>query len=333
MGSRISNRDEGLEQKLRRCSTISRNFKIANPDAQQQMQDMLERLGMLRDRNLGPAEQALTRAGKSLEQNAEPSPGSAASKDEPSKTSPDQPQGEKEQTSSHTAGKESKEEPPSQAGGKEAQKEAKAAGKEAQKGAPAGEPKDRAGVANPPQQNKPAGEQPAQAGPGSQPQNQPPPSPQDIARRSLAEAKTNQKAIADELQKMLEGLGEFETYRGVVKDAQDTAQEARRDHEASGGGGDQARPDGQVGRVALAGAEGRPGNLAARQSEVAKGLQNLLERMDELAKRLDESDPLAAAAMRDAAGNSRKQGTTAKMGEAAEQLEKNQMGQARAAAG
>ena len=36
------------------------------------------------------------------------------------------------------------------------------------------------------------------------------------------------------------------------------------------------------------------GNLAARQSEVAKGLQNLQERMDEMAKRLDESDPLAA---------------------------------------
>jgi hypothetical protein len=71
------------------------------------------------------------------------------------------------------------------------------------------------------------------------------------------------------------------------------------------------------------------GNLAARQSELAKGLQNLLERMDELAKRLEESDPLAASAMREAAGNSRKQGTSAKMGEAAEQLEKNQMGQAR----
>jgi hypothetical protein len=72
------------------------------------------------------------------------------------------------------------------------------------------------------------------------------------------------------------------------------------------------------------------GNLAARQSDLAKGLQNLLERMDELGKRLDESDPLAASAMREAAGNSRKQGTSAKMGEAAEQLEKNQMGQARA---
>ncbi len=233
VGSRMSNRDEGLEQKLRRLLDDLRNFKIANPEAQQQMQNMLERLNMLRERNVGAAEQALTRAGKSLEQSAEPSPGSAASKDEPAKISPEQPQGEKEQTSSHTAGKESKEQSPSQAarqrelreGAQAAGKETKsnpsqAAGKGAQKGAPAGEPKDQAGAANRPQENKPAGEQPAQAGPESQPQNQPPPSPQDIARRSLAEAKTNQKAIAEELQKMLEGLGEFETYRAVVKDAQ-----------------------------------------------------------------------------------------------------------------
>ena len=51
--------------------------------------------------------------------------------------------------------------------------------------------------------------------------------------------------------------------------------------------------------------------------------------MDELSKQLEESDPLAAAAMRDAAAESRKQGTGAKMGEAADHLEKNQMGQAR----
>ena len=70
-------------------------------------------------------------------------------------------------------------------------------------------------------------------------------------------------------------------------------------------------------------------NLAARQSNVAKELQDLQEKMDEMAKRLDESDPLAASALREAAEQSRKQGTAAKMGEAADQLEKNQMGAAR----
>src|SRR5437763_2530439 len=70
-------------------------------------------------------------------------------------------------------------------------------------------------------------------------------------------------------------------------------------------------------------------NVASRQSGLAKELQDLQAKMDDMAKRLDESDPLAAAAMREAAQGSRKQGTAPKMGEAADQLEKNQMGAAR----
>ncbi|MGC1722985.1 MAG: DUF4175 domain-containing protein, partial [Isosphaeraceae bacterium] len=263
-------------------------------------------LNMLRDHHLGPAEQGLTRAGKSLEQIAEPPPGSATPKDETAKPTADQPQGGKDQSPSQPAGKEGE-------------------GKADQKQAPPGDRKDQAGAADRPQDAQP-GEQPAQAGPKPQPSG----SPQDIARRSLAEAKTNQKAIADELQKMLEGLGEFETYRGVVKDAQallkkqeetmKQAAEAATKPDLMGKSAESLSPEQKA----------ELGNLAARQSDLAKGLQNLLERMDELGKRLDESDPLAAFAMREAAGNSRKQGTSAKMGEAAEQLEKNQMGQARA---
>ena len=60
------NRDDGLEQKLRHMLEDLRNFKIANPDAEQQMQEMLQRLGMLRDRHVEPAEQGLSRASKSL---------------------------------------------------------------------------------------------------------------------------------------------------------------------------------------------------------------------------------------------------------------------------
>ncbi len=70
-------------------------------------------------------------------------------------------------------------------------------------------------------------------------------------------------------------------------------------------------------------------NLAARQSNVAKGTQGLQEKMENMAKRLDESDPLAASALREAAEQSRKRETTAKASEAADRLEKNQMGEAR----
>src|SRR5262249_11289926 len=47
----------------------------------------------------------------------------------------------------------------------------------------------------------------------------------ETAKAELQESKANQKAIADELQKMLDGLSEFETYRGVVKDAQNLLKE------------------------------------------------------------------------------------------------------------
>ena len=44
---------------------------------------------------------------------------------------------------------------------------------------------------------------------------------------------------------------------------------------------------------------------------------------------LNESDPLASSAMREAAERTRQQGTAGKLGEAAEQLEKNQMSEAK----
>ena len=49
VGSRMNNRDDGLDQKIRQLLDDLGNFKIANPDAQQQLQDMLQRLGRVRD--------------------------------------------------------------------------------------------------------------------------------------------------------------------------------------------------------------------------------------------------------------------------------------------
>src|SRR5205085_6977618 len=133
---------------------------------------------------------------------------------------------------------------------------------------------------------------------GPRTKDQGPRTTKNPTRQALAEAKTNQKAIADELQKMLDGLSEFETYRGVVKDAQEllkqheqamkqTAEAASRP-ELVGKPADELTPE-QKSDLA---------NLASRQSQVGKGLQNLLERMGEMARRLAEPDPLASAAMR-----------------------------------
>ena len=128
---------------------------------------------------------------------------------------------------------------------------------------------------------------------------------------------------------MLDGLSEFETYRGVVKDAQ----ELLKQHEQTMKQTDEAaaKPDtmGKPLDALTPEQKAELGNLASRQSQVGKGLQNLLERMGEMAGRLNESDPLASSAMREAAEKTRQQGTTGKLGEAADQLEKNQMGEAK----
>src|SRR5271165_3058928 len=189
VGSRISNRDEGLEQRLKRLLDDLRNFKIANPEAQDQMQNMLARLELLRDRHLGPAEQELTRAGKSLDQIADPPKGQAREVPRREAVRP--------------ATLRDRDAAPGPRG-KEEQSPSQPSGQEASAALESTAPKNAAAA-------KPSGETA---------RSRPDASPAQIARQSLAQAKENQQAIALELQKMLAGLGEFESYSGVVKDAQ-----------------------------------------------------------------------------------------------------------------
>ena len=100
-----------------------------------------------------------------------------------------------------------------------------------------------------------------------------------MARAELAEAKTNQKAIADELQKMLEGLSEFETYRGVVKDAQELAKQHEQVMKQTAETADKPDMTGKPREGLSPEQKAELGNLSSRQAQVGKGLQNLQERM------------------------------------------------------
>ena len=71
VGSRINSRTDGLDQKIRRFLDDLKNFKIPNPDAQKQMEQMQAGVERIREQHLGPAEQGLTRASKSLDARAE----------------------------------------------------------------------------------------------------------------------------------------------------------------------------------------------------------------------------------------------------------------------
>jgi hypothetical protein len=179
----------------------------------------------------------------------------------------------------------------------------------------------------------------AQASDSGQQQQSPPQSPpagndqrsdRQSPRLALADAQRNQRAIADELQKMLDDLSEFETFREAVKDAQKLLKDQE---DAMKQSADAASKPELMGKPIDALNEAQKSqleNLAARQTELAKSLQNLEGKMDEMAKRTDNDDPLSAAALREAAQQSRQKGTAAKMGQSGEQLGKNQMGSARA---
>jgi hypothetical protein len=305
--SRVNNRDDGVGARISRMLDDLKNFKLDKEDARNQLENMLGRMGVIRDQHLGPAEQGLTRAIKGLEQDAAAQPNDAPAPDlgEPQANAKSAERAEANPADAKARADASK----SDNARGDASKGSHEPGNASQ------EKKDRGQSTKASPSQEPPGPAPRQPG-------------ADSTQLALNESKTNQKAIADELQKMLDGLSEFETYRGVVKDAQDLLKQ----HEQTMKQTDDAaaKPDAMGKPLEALSPEQKAdlSNLAARQSQVGKGLQNLLERMGEMARRLDESDPLASSAMREAAEKSRQQGTTGKLGEAADQLEKNQMAQA-----
>ena len=264
VSGRINNRDEGIGSRITRILDDQRNFKIDNPDAQKQLEDMLARLAAIREQNLGPAEQGLTRATKSLDarNSSQPNAQPVGGASEPS-ARPDA----AERTESKTAAppphrrarpSQSREHPrrvrtppraptngrtlPRRTARAEMHRRAVTKG-EASKGSnqkgEASKGSNQKGEASKGSNQKgEASKGSNQSGDASKKSNEPSPSPEagskpespsprrrnranDSTQLALAEAKTNQKAIAGELQKMLDGLSEFETYRGVVKDAQE----------------------------------------------------------------------------------------------------------------
>ena len=211
-----------------------RNFKIANPEAQKQMEDMLARVETVRDRNLGPAEQGLTRATKSLENRPEPRP--TASLNTPARAT-DQAAGQEPEATVDVSGpsvrtrpSNPRSRPSRESEGRQprADPQCQDSGADRRSKEPRADPqsKIRPGLKRSPEvgfdraarsQRRQLGSPRARPARGSRPEDP----ESDPARAALAEAKTNQKAIADQLQKMLDSLSEFETYRGVVKDAQE----------------------------------------------------------------------------------------------------------------
>ena len=375
VNNRVTNKSDGLEQKIRQYQQDTKDFKVNNPDTDRQMADMRDAVERIKDRNLDPADQALNQAIKGLDPEAnggeqpktpddQPSKDqagaqskSAQSKGQPAKGQQSGGEQAKDQAGAEPKGDQAQaEQPKGQAGAKakgDPSKGASPKGQQAKGSDAAGqqakgeESKDQAGADGQVQESKEqaAGKegQPSSKGQSGQPkagqpkaggdklpQGQPKEQAPTTPKAALVEAEKNQKAIADELQNMLAGLSRFDEVKDAVKDAKSLLrQQEQAMKEAAEAAG---KPDmaGKTPDALSPESKAELGNQAAKQNEIAKGLQNLEAKLDNMASKLDATNPLAARALKDAAEQTRKQATAAKMGEVADQLDKNQMGQARA---
>ena len=170
------------------------------------------------------------------------------------------------------------------------------------------------------------GQQSAQAKQGGQ---QPESGKQEAPEKALAQAQDAQKQITDALQQMLGEMSQLESVRGLINEAKQLAgnqeelnkaiEEAANNPELMGKNAENLPADQKAGLE----------NQAARQNELAKQLQELQQRLGEMANRMAEKDPVDAAGLQEAGENSRQKGTSGKMNQAAEQIAKNQTNAAR----
>ncbi len=311
---RVTSKADGLAEKIDRFLQNLENLKIENPDVQNQMREMREGVSRIEENHLGPAEQNLTRALKGLDAIPRPERAAAGAPDqkrpEAGEAAPDRPQDEaaKPEPATTPAGADR---PAEDGESKPRQAEADSNADAESKGQPAGGPPE--GKETPPA-----------------PKNGPPSEAVEQTKAELAQAGENQKAIADELRRMLDNMKEFETYRGAVQDAKKILQDQQ---EAMKSAAEMAAQPDLTGKSPeqLDGQQrSRLENLGARQDEIARSLQDLESKMDEMANRIEEADPNAAAALREASEQSRRQGTSAKMSQSGQQMKDNQMGSARA---
>ncbi|MBI1324315.1 DUF4175 family protein [bacterium] len=150
-------------------------------------------------------------------------------------------------------------------------------------------------------------------------------------QQSLAQAQDAQREVTQALERMLGEMSQLESVRGLINE---TKQIAAAQEEANKALEEVANNPEMMGKNAdqlPAEAKADLENRAARQNELARQLQNLQERLGEMANRMAEQDPIDAAGLQEAAQNSRDRGTTGKMNDAAAQIAANRTNAAREA--
>ncbi len=314
---RVNDPAEGLHEKVERYLRDQQNLKIDNAEARDQMQQLLAGLDRIRDDHLVPAEQGLDRANKALDQ--------SPNGEKPANQA-DQPKAEETQNRQD-------DQAPSQEGEKaksQAGEQAKSQAGEQAKSQAGEQAKSQAGE----QSKSPAGEQPQppQGGEaskeGQQPDARKPEDEPTKAGQELALAEKEQKAIADELQQMLDNLNEFETMRGVLNEAKGLLKEQRETMKSTNEEIEKNALDGKTLDQLPPEQKAATENLGERQKKLAEELKQFENKLDDMAGRTEPEDPISAQAMKDAAAQSRKRDTAAKAEQAGQQLAQNQTGRA-----
>jgi hypothetical protein len=171
------------------------------------------------------------------------------------------------------------------------------------------------------------GQQQAQQGGQQQPQdgNQ----QQGGTQQSLAQAQDAQREVTQSLERMLGEMSQLESVRGLINEAKQIAAAQEEVNKALEDVANNPELMGKNADQLPAEARADLENRAARQNELAKQLQNLQERLGEMANRMGEQDPIDAAGLQEAAQNSKERGTTGKMNDAAAQIAANRTNAAR----
>jgi hypothetical protein len=354
---RINDPSDGLRRKVERYLQDQKNLKIENPEARDQMQAVLEGLDRIREDHLVPAEQGLSRANKSLDESGgnqagdrpkDDEAGAPKAGDDPGKAQAKEGQGAKSEAGEQPSTKgnanpEKRAQKPGSEQTPQGGQQAKGSdGQENQAGeASKGQPGQQAqGEQKPSGDQGQAGEQPQggqQPQGGEQPEGAQKPEgaprikPEEEPTRAgqeLARAEVEQRAISGELQKMLDRLNEFETFRGVANEAKGLLKEQQETMKATAEASEKHQLDGKKRDQISPDAKADLDNLAARQEKLSEALRQFENKMDEMGRRLADQDPLAAQALQDAAGESRRRNTSDKATQAGQQLGQNQMGNA-----
>ena len=359
VGERLNNPADGLARKVDRFMQDLDNLKLQNPEAADQMKGLREALAKLEQGPVPQAEQAINRANRALDNRQNDSqnsnrPGAQAQPKtadqgkaqqksqagDPANQNPTE-KGQQAQSKPEDASKQAGTEkgqqtaqsksgdPAKQGASEKGQQSAQAKAGDAAKQGPSekGQQTAQAKSGDASKQSpSEKGQQSAQAKQGGQ---QPESGKQEAPEKALAQAQDAQKQITDALQQMLGEMSQLESVRGLINEAKQLAgnqeelnkaiEEAANNPELMGKNAENLPADQKAGLE----------NQAARQNELAKQLQELQQRLGEMANRMAEKDPVDAAGLQEAGENSRQKGTSGKMNQAAEQIAKNQTNAAR----